>query len=241
MSACGHERILLQAARGIGLALLAGLAGCNDPAIDLGAPPALSLQEQHIVVPLDRGERNALRSAIATLGGSEGSGAIRARVDVADTNRAARVRITLVELGLEPAKIETLDRGGDVVVLSRTQVRAESCARSITPAADGDIIRSTFSLGECVQANALASMLADPADLATPVRLSPADATHQVLAVQRWRQGSAPSVDSGAAAGGDASAAGSQAGGSGVGPAAGAANPLLSGVPLPAASGASTP
>lgn len=242
-----RERATGQAGRWIGLALLANLAGCNDPAIDLGTPPPVTLSEQHVVVPLGQG-RDALRNAVATLRGTGDTDAIRAQVDVADMRRAATIRATLIGLGLQPAKIEVASRGDDVVVLSRTQARVESCALSTTPSADGGIGRSTLSVGECVQANALASMLADPADLATPVRLSPADATRQVLAVQSYRQGAttaatsatagAAGASAGAGAGADQSG---QAGGSGAGATAGAANPLLSGAALPAASTPSAP
>ncbi len=197
---------------------LLGLAACNDPSVDLGAPPPVTLVEQRIVVPLHGGvERPALRAAVATLGRSQPDSSIRAVVSVGQPGRANAVRTTLVGLGLSSAHILVADGPGrDAVVLSRVGVRLQDCSSALATSPDGGVSRSLQSLGECIQANALASMLADPADLASPPRFLPANGARAAQAVLRWQRGGASQSDAGPSAsggGGEDAASGGQSGG----------------------------
>ena len=199
---------------------LLGLATCNDPSIDLGTPPPVTLVEQRIVVPLHGGvERPALRAAVAALGRSQPDSAIRAVVSVGSPGRANAVRTALVGLGLSSAHILVADDPGrDAVVLSRMGVRLQDCSSALATSPDGGVSRSLQSLGECVQANGLASMLADPADLASPPRFLPASGARAAQTVLRWQRGGAAQSDAAPAAGGGGEDAGSggQAGGAPV-------------------------
>lgn len=210
------------------LAPLLGLAACNDPSVDLGTPPPVTLVEQRIVVPLRGGvERPALRAAVAALDGSQSGSSIRAVVSAGQRSRADAVRTTLVGLGISSAHILFAgDPGRDTVVLSRTAARLQDCSSALATSPDGGVSRSLLSLGSCVQANALASMLADPADLATPTRLLPANGARAAQTVLRWQQGGGAQSNAApaAAAGGggeDASSGGQSAPQAGGAPATG--------------------
>lgn len=205
---------------------LLGLSACNDPSVDLGTPPPVTLVEQRIVVPLHGGvERPALRAAVAALGRSQPDSSIRAVVSVGQPRRANAVRTALVGLGLSSAHILVADDPGrDAVVLSRMGVRLQDCSSALAASPDGGVSRSLQSLGECVQANGLASMLADPADLASPPRFLPANGARAAQTVLRWQRGGAPQSDAAPAAGGggeDAASGGQSGGQAGGAPAAG--------------------
>lgn len=205
---------------------LLGLAACNDPSVDLGTPPPVTLVEQRIVVPLHGGvERPALRAAVAALGRSQPDSSIRAVVSVGQPGRANAVRTALVGLGLSSAHILVADDPGrDAVVLSRMGVRLQDCSSALATSPDGGVSRSLQSLGECVQANGLASMLADPADLASPPRFLPANGARAAQTVLRWQHGGAPQSDAAPAAGGggeDAGSGGQSGGQAGGAPVAG--------------------
>ena len=207
------------AARWSLLATLLGLAGCNDPSISLGTPPPVTLVEQHIVVPLRGGvERPALGAAIAALGRPKLGDSIRAVVSAGQPRQADAVRRTLIGLGLSSDHVlVAVDPGRDTVVLSRTGVRLQDCSSALATSPDGGVSRSLTSLGQCIQANALASMLADPADLASPARFLPASGTRAAQTVLRWQH-------PGAAAGADAApSGGAEDAGSGGGQPAGQA------------------
>lgn len=228
---------------------LLGLASCNDPSIDLGMPPPVTLVEQRIVVPLRRGiERSALEAAVASLGGSQPDGSIRAVVSVEPPRRADAVRRVLIGLGLSPALVLIADdRASDAVILSRTKAHLEDCSLALATAPDGGVSRSVLSLGTCIQANALASMLADPADLALPPRFQPASGARAAQAVLRWQHaGAAAQTDAPSSGGGEDAASGGQAagqagGGSGAGGLAGdAAGAGGNSLPAPAAAAGPT-
>ena len=187
------------------------LGACDDPSIDLGTPPPVTLVEQRMVVPLHGGvERPALSAAIAALGGSGGS--IRAVMSVERPRRADAVRRVLVGLGLSSALVTVADdRGQDTVVLSRTRTHLENCSSALATAPDGGVSRSVLSLGSCIQANALASMLADPADLASPPNFQPASGARAAQAVLRWQYpGGGASSGASSSGGGDEGASGGQ-------------------------------
>lgn len=192
------------AARWSLLVPLLGLAACNDPSIDLGRPPPVTLAEQRIVVPLRGGvERPALGAAVASLGGPEAGGSIRAVVSVESSRRADAVRRALVGLGVGPALVTVADdRGRDSVVLSRTRAHLEDCSSALATSPDGGVSRSLLSLGSCIQANALASMLADPADLASPPRFQPASGARAAQTVLRWQRAGGGAQSDAAPAGG---------------------------------------
>lgn len=200
---------------------LLGLAECNDPSIDLGTPPPVTLVEQRIVVPLHGGvERSALGTAVASLGGLQQGSSIRAAVSVSQPYRADAVRRALVGLGLSSSLVVVADdRGGDVVVLSRTGARLQDCSSALGTSPDGGVSRSLLSLGSCIQANTLASMLTDPADLASPPRLQPASGARAAQAVLRWQRGGSGGAQSEASSPGGGEDAGS--GGQGAGQAGG--------------------
>ncbi len=222
---------------------LLGLVACNDPSIDLGTPPPVTLVEQRIVVPLHGGiERPALGAAVASLGGSRSDGSVRAVVNVGQPRRADAVRRVLVGLGLSSALVRVADdRGGDAVVLSRTRAHLEDCSSALATSPDGGVSRSLLSLGSCIQANALASMLADPADLASPPSFQPASGARAAQAVLRWQGGAAQSDTSPSGGGGESGSSGGQSAGqaggvSGAGGLAGdTAGAAGSSLPAPAA------
>ncbi len=223
---------------------LLGLVACNDPSIDLGTPPPVTLVEQRIVVPLHGGiERPALGAAVASLGGSRSDGSVRAVVNVGQPRRADAVRRVLVGLGLSSALVRVADdRGGDAVVLSRTRAHLEDCSSALATSPDGGVSRSLLSLGSCIQANALASMLADPADLASPPSFQPASGARAAQAVLRWQGGGAAQSDTSPSGGGGESgssggqSAGQAGGVSGAGGLAGdTAGAAGSSLPAPAA------
>lgn len=219
---------------------LLGLAACNDPSVDLGTPPPVTLVEQRIVVPLRGGvERPALGAAVASLGGSQPDSSIRAVVSVEQPRRADAVRRALVGLGLSPALVTVADdRGSDAVVLSRTKAHLEDCSSALATSPDGGVSRSLLSLGACIQANALASMLADPADLASPPKLEPASGARAAQAVLRWQgagaQSNAPSSGGSEDAASGGQSAGQAGGVSGTGGLAGdTAGTAGSSLPVP--------
>ena len=195
---------------------LLGLATCNDPSLGLGTPPPVTLVEQRVVVPLHGGvERRALGEAVASLGGARSGSPIRAAVGVGQPGRAEAVRRALVGLGLDSALVTTADEGGDAVVLSRTRAQVNDCSLALATTPDGGVSRSITSLGSCIQANALASMLADPADLVAPPRLQPASGARAAQAVLRWQRAGAPAGSDAATGGGggEEGASGGQAAG----------------------------
>ncbi len=198
---------------------LLGLAACNDPSIDLGAPPPVTLVEQRVVVPLHGGiERRALGNAVESLSGPQPDGSVRALVSVGDPRRAEAVRETLLGFGVSPALVSLAEgRGGDTVLLSRTRAHVVDCSSALAAGPDGGVSRSVTSLGACIQANALAAMVADPADLVSPPRLEPANGARAAQAVLRWQHGGAaagqPSAGGGDAASGGGGQAPAQAGG----------------------------
>lgn len=249
MNSQGRDCVMRSVVRWSVLVPLLGLAACNDPSVDLGTPPPVTLVEQRVVVPLHGGvERPALRAAVSSLGGTQSGNSIRAVVSVEQSGRADAIRTTLVGLGLSSALVSVADDPGrDTVVLSRMSARLQDCSSALAAAPDGGVSRSLLSLGTCVQANALASMLADPADLASPPRLLPANGARAAQAVMRWQRAGAPPPDAaptGGGGGGEDAAQGGQPAGQagGVSGAGGLSGDTAgaAGGPLPAA-GAGAP
>ena len=211
------------ALRWMWLVPLLGLAACNDPSIDLGTPPPVTLVEQRVVVPLRGGiERQALRDAVESLSGPRPDGSVRAVVSVGEPRRAEAVQRALLGLGVSPSLVVLADgRGADTVRLSRTRAHVEDCSSALAVSPDGGVSRSVTSLGTCIQANALASMVADPADLASPPRLEPANGARAAQAVLRWQRNGAAQSDGQSSAGGGGEDAGSGGGGLAPGQAGG--------------------
>lgn len=231
---------------------LLGLAACNDPSIDLGTPPPVTLVEQRVVVPLHGGvERRALGNAVESLGGVPPDGSVRAVVSVGNPRRAEAVREALLRFGVSPALVTLAEgRGSDTVLLSRTKAHVQDCSSALVPSLDGGMSRSVTSLGTCIQANALAAMVADPADLAAPPRLEPANGARAAQAVLRWQDAGAVQSSGSASAGGGEGASGGagqapgQAGGGAAGgglsgDTAGAGGSALGGPALAGGAGAS--
>lgn len=204
---------------------LLGLAACNDPSIDLGMAPPVTLVEQRVVVPLHGGvERRALENAVESLGGVPPDGSVRAVVSVGNPRRAEAVREALLGFGVSPALVTFAGgRRSDMVLLSRTKAHVQDCSSALVPSPDGGVSRSVTSLGTCIQANALTAMVADPADLAAPPRLEPANGARAAQAVLRWRDGGAAAQSGGQASGGQASAGGGEGASGGGGQAPGQA------------------
>ncbi len=223
--------------------LLGALGGCYDPAIELGSPPPIVLDQARAVVPLYRlGAGRTLRSAIARLAPRGDAALLDAVIETRSPSRVAATRAVLVEQGLDPARIEVRDEADDVVVVTRTDASVASCSTALQPPGIDGADNSITSLGTCVQATNLAGMMDDPHDLLAPPRLEPADGAVSARAVQKLENGEVKQPQrtslSGGGAGGDT---GGDAGGTAAPASGGAAaqsvgtapvNPLLSTAPL---------
>jgi hypothetical protein len=233
-----------------GLLLAAlGLGGCEDPAIEQGTPPPVTLAQTMVVVPMHRfGAGRLLWSRIAALAPDGDEKTLNASIETLDPSLMKAARSRLIAFGLDPDRIVSLNRPDEVIVLTRTQAITTSCSAALHPGFFGDVDNSITSMGRCVQANNLAQMLVDPRDLAHPAHLGPTNGAVAARAVTQWEQGqvkqpqrtSLSSGNGGDDAGGD--------GGTAEAPAAAApaaspqsapplsGNPLLSTAPLSGAS-----
>lgn len=226
------------------LLLLCALGGCYDPAIQLGSPPPIVLDQARAVVPLYRlGAGRSLRSAIAGLAPRGDAALLDAVIETRSPSWTAATRAVLIEQGLDPARIGVRSEADDVVVLTRTGSSVASCSAALQPPGIDGVGNSITSLGTCVQATNLAGMVDDPHDLLAPPRLEPADGAVSARAVQKLENGEVkppprPGSSAGGEAGGDGG--GGDAGGTAA-PASGGApqsvgpapvNPLLSAAPL---------
>lgn len=175
------------------------LAGCANEAADLGHTPPVRLEsvQRQVVVPLRSGKRTAasarvgLRRAVDALAGGDLQ-AVRARIEAGSVIDAEAVRRELVGLGLDPARITaghdaSLTRLPPIVTLGRTIERTADCKTAIGPALGGDPSPSLLAVARCNQANNLAAMLVDPADLFAPPPLARTDGAYLVDGVQSWR------------------------------------------------------
>ena len=214
---------------------LAGLAlpGCTDEAADLGHPPPIELATARRLLlvrlqddpRLAADERARLDRAVSALAEGDAQ-AVRARVQAADPGDGETVRRALIASGVDPARITVepsavVARLTPVVALSRTFVHTTDCAAAIGPAWRGDPLPSLMSLGRCTQSNNLAAMLVDPADLAAPPALAPADGAYVVDGLRAWRAQRGAGLPSVVPDNAEPGPAGSGASGGGI-PAAGA-------------------
>ena len=224
------------------------LAGCTDAAGDLGRPPPIELVTARRSLALRlRGdlrlppdEQEGLGREVGALAG-DNTQAVRARVQVADDDEGDAVRRVLLTLGLDPARItvertQAVSRLAPVIGLSRTFARTASCATAVGPAWFGDPAPSLTSLGRCTQANNLATMLADPADLVAPPMLGDADGEYVVNGLRAWRAQLGVGLPSAGERFDTGSGSGSGTGGLGgagsaVGGAAGFSSPPTAGAP----------
>ena len=221
------------------LAVVAALAGCDDPAAERGVPPPLAFDRSRVAVPLySYGSARRLRSGINTLANGD-MGSLRAMILTTDGSEARAARDRLIDDGIAPSAIMVRHVPDDLVVVTRTTVRGAPCRAAINPGWLGDAGNSLDSLGRCVQADNLAAMADDPADLVRPTRLGAGDGAVAAQAVLDWERGGTKSqagapgnapgtgdADAGGSAGGATSlpATGSQ---SGAAAAPAGANPLF--------------
>ena len=224
--------------------LLAGLAGCNDPASQRGTPPPIEIGQVRAVVPLYRqGAARTLRYQVATLAADGAVNGLDAAIETLSRPQADATRALLIQMGVDPAHIRILNQASDVAVLTRNVAAVASCSTALQSPGLRGVNDSITSLGRCVQSTNLAGMIDHPSDLMAPPRLEPADGGVSALAVDRWKAGDVkepphPSLSSGG--GGDQAGGGAQGGDAGAAPqgaapqSAGAApaNPLLSNAPL---------
>ena len=178
---------------------MALLAGCSNEAADLGHVPPVRLEsvQRQVAVPLRGGTRTnasgriGLRRAVDELAAGDLQ-AVRARIDAGSVIDAEAVRRELVGLGLDPARITaghdaSLTRLPPIVTLGRTIQRTADCKTAIGPALAGDPSPSFLAIARCNQANNLAAMLVDPADLFAPPALARTDGAYLVDGIQSWR------------------------------------------------------
>lgn len=179
----------------IGLAVL--LSGCVNEAADLGQPVPLALTTvvRQVVVPVgpSRGgrlETAALRRGVDDLAAGV-PGAVRAEIVADSPGTAETVRRSLIGLGLDPARITSVAsaraRRGPEVVLSRTTAIPADCRAAVAPTFGHDPLPSLMNVAHCHQANDLAAMLVDPADLVAPPKLGQADGAYLADGVGSWR------------------------------------------------------
>lgn len=171
------------------LCLLATVAGCDDPAIERGVPPILALNERSMSLPLySYAAARRLREGINGLANGE-TGSLRASIRTESPAEAQAARVRLIENGIAPTSITVRAVPDNVVVVSRVTVRTTSCQAALRPGYLGDSANSVDSLGRCVQANNLAAMVADPAELVAPASLAPMDGAVAARAVLDWQKG----------------------------------------------------
>ncbi len=223
--------------------LVAGLAGCNDPASQLGTPPPIEIGQVRAVVPLYRhGAARTLRYQVATLAADGDVNGLDAAIETLSRPQAEATRALLIQMGVDPAHIRILNQASDVAVLTRNVAAVASCGTALQSPGLRGVNDSITSLGRCVQATNLAGMIDHPSDLMVPAQLEPADGGVAALAIDRWRAGDVkqpPRTSLSSGSGGDPAGGGSQ-GDAGAAPqgaapqSAGAApaNPLLSNAPL---------
>lgn len=210
------------------LLIASTLGGCDDPAVERGRPPLLVLMSSARSVSLDGSDEDRLLRRELTALGRPGNGAIRARILTLSDARAARALAILSGAGLEPDRIVRVMDPRERVVLIRTDTVPPDCHGALRPAWSGDVSNSLESLGQCMAAADLASMVADPADLVQPAPPSPTDGAVAVPPVQALE-----GVGQASAAGRPSppSAVGAGSGGTPA-PTAAPVNPLLSSAPL---------
>ncbi|MCQ8239630.1 CpaD family pilus assembly lipoprotein [Rhizosaccharibacter radicis] len=238
------------------------LAGCDDPAYERGVPPAIALNQSRMEVPLFRyGAARLLRQQIGILAPDGNIHQLDASIRTTSVSQRDATRAVLIQMGLDPSRIDWVPVSDNAVVLSRTRAVTTPCSTALKADWQGDVANSVTSLGTCVQANNLAQMVSDPRDLARPVTLGPNNGAVAARAVRDWENGEvrqpsrrgqagAEGAGDGDAGGGDGPGGGGGGGGGGAvsaipaGPAAGAAivapapaaaagvNPLLSAAPL---------
>jgi len=172
-------------------------SGCTNEAADLGTPSpvALATNAREIVVPLSASrapkERNRqLEQSVDAIANGDRQ-AVRARIMATSGGEAEALRGTLIALGLDPARITVAagrkPRRSPVVVLARTASRPADCRAAVTLAYPNDPLPSLMSLAHCQQADDLAGMLVDPADLLAPPSLAHADGAYLTDGVRSWR------------------------------------------------------
>ncbi|WP_218062153.1 hypothetical protein, partial [Endobacter medicaginis] len=179
-------------APGAGACLVATvlLCGCEDPARDRGTAPPIVVAQSQVAVPLHGyAPGRGLRRALASLTPDGNARLVDATVETVSGPQAASAKALLVELGLDPARIVWHGNAREDILLSRSTAQTLSCATAVRPGWLGDAQRSVQPLGECIQAAALAQMVADPGDLVHPVALGPTNGAVAARAVGQWQAG----------------------------------------------------
>lgn len=222
------------------------LAGCDDPALEQGTPPAIALSQTEAKVLLFRyGAGRVLRQQVMALASDGRIRDLDASIQTTSLPQRDATRALLIQLGLDPARISWRSYSDNVLVLTRTTAVTAPCGTALKSDWQGDVGNSITSLGTCVQANNLADMVSDPRDLAMPVTLAPTNGAVAARAVRNWENGSVKQPPRRSLAGEDGgngnADAGSGGGGGGSIPAGPAAGAELSAAPASAASSATDP
>lgn len=172
------------------LPLLVILSGCDDPAYERGMPPPISLDQVKVEVPLFRyGVARLLRRAVGVLASDGHVQRLDAFIRTTSLPQRDATRAVLIQMGLDPARIQWSAQSGDVVVLTQTTAATVSCGAALRSDWQGDVGNSVTSLGTCIQANNLAEMVSDPRDLAKPVTLGPTNGAVAARAIRDWENG----------------------------------------------------
>ena len=146
--------------------------------------------------------------------------AVRAQVRPDTAGDGETIRRFLVGIGLDPARLDVEPPSPgrtrpSEVVLTRKRAVTPPCAAAIQFAYPDDPAPSLMSLARCHQANNLANMLVDPADLVAPPALAQQDGAYLAAGVQSWRadrSGPLPSESPSSPSGDQGFTAGSPAG-----------------------------
>lgn len=194
------------------------LVGCNDPSLERGTPPAITLSQNKAEVSLFHvGAGRLLRQEVTALAPDGQMSALDASIQTVSLPQRDATRASLIQIGLDPDRISWQAYPNNVVILTRTAAIVAPCGTALRSDWLGDVGNSITSLGTCVQANNLAGMVSDPRDLTMPVKLAPTNGAVAARAVRDWENGSVKQPAHSGGTGEDGGGGNPDAGGGGGG------------------------
>lgn len=184
----------------ITLFVLLALCGCETTQSDRPKTLPVGLHAKQLTIPLEYdGSFNfsTVQQAVADLGGHREAGAylIGLAPDLTE-----QIFPRLVAAGLDPDRVHVTPLVGHVeampprLVISSIDVAVPNCSKVIKTGWLGNVSPSLENVGNCVQNNNLAQMLADPRDLYSSPSFHPSPAARAALAVHRLNTGAEPAL-----------------------------------------------